>query len=85
MGFHGSARLSKHPNFAVPKPPRKLTHKAIVSYVLRYSAALVSPPMLPGETQERECVDIAAELIELSTLTQIMDALEGKKKNAEVD
>lgn len=61
MGNHVSKseqaleELKSHPNYEDKKPR---VGETLVQFTLRCVAHLVSPPMVPGESNEVECVDL---------------------------
>ena len=63
MGIE-SGTLDSHPNFEIADIPDGLSIGEVVAYTLNYAANLVSPPMVPDETENRECVDVARQIRE---------------------
>lgn len=61
--FSRRPRLSMHPNYEQPMPKEG---EDLVAYTLRCAAFLISPPQLPGESNEIECVDVAAQVLALA-------------------
>lgn len=54
------AMLKAHPNYKILDP---IEGETIISYVLRNSANLISPPQYAGESYDVECLDIKEALL----------------------
>lgn len=54
--------LKSHPNWEQKSP---IEGESKTAYILRYIAHLISPPQIPGESVELECVDIKDAVLSL--------------------
>lgn len=57
--------LTRHPNFNAPSDPRRFTDAALISYVVDYCAAFVSPKKVAGENEEFSCQAVAGAMKKL--------------------
>lgn len=77
MGAKSVGPLKAHPNF---KPPDPIMHsnrdvEAIVKLTLEYAARLASPPKVEGESEERPCDEVAAEI--RGSVGDVLSAIDG--------
>lgn len=71
-------RLIRHPNFRLPRKPKKSAPpEAWIEWALEAAARYVSPPKVLNEHDEFRCEDIADALRE-GLATMLVERLEGK-------